>query len=153
MVNSDDILEIWKVVRYNYLKCYQYIVLLNNRELLCTCYMLITHGIVCRHFFKIFVKSSKAKFHITLIPNRWYKDEYINSDTIYSAETVISNNDDGMQTNSIFNRKYILNNLSEKHSKRILQNRIKYGALMGKAKKAIQYAIQDGDDELIKLIR
>ncbi|CAG8622524.1 10499_t:CDS:1 [Diversispora eburnea] len=153
IVDPGDILEIWKVVRYNYPKCYQYIVLLNNGEHLCTCYMLITHGIICRHFFKIFVESSKAQFHLMLIPNRWYKDEY-NSDTI--NETVISNNNSNhniTQINSTFVQKYTSDDLSEKHGKQISKDRIKYGVLMGEAKKAIQYAIEDGDNELIRLIK
>ncbi|RHZ78813.1 hypothetical protein Glove_156g71 [Diversispora epigaea] len=107
--------------------------------------MLVTHGIVCRHFFKIFVESSKAQFHLMLIPNRWYKDEY-NSDTI--NEPVISNNISNhniTQINSTFVRKYTSDDLSEKYSK--------YGVLMGEAKKAIQYSIKDGDNELIRLIR
>ncbi|RHZ76962.1 hypothetical protein Glove_187g5 [Diversispora epigaea] len=114
IIDLGDILEICKIVRYNYPKCYQYIVLLNNGEQLCTCYMLVTHGIVCRHFFKIFVESSKAQFHLMLIPNRWYKDEY-NSDTINEP----------------------------KYSKQISKDRIKYGVLIGEAKKAIQYSIED----------
>jgi len=70
MVNPDDILEIWKISRYNYPKSYQYVILLNTGEYLCTCFMLITHSIVCRHFFKVFVKSPNARFHLTLIPKR-----------------------------------------------------------------------------------
>ena len=57
------------------------------------------------------------------------------------------------QVAPIFIRKYIMNNLSEKHSKQISRNQLKYGVLMGEAKKAIQFAIQDNDDELIQLIK
>ena len=46
-----------------------------------------------------------------------------------------------------------INDLSEKYSKQISRNQLKFGTLMGEAKKAIQFAIQDGDDELIQLIR
>src|SRR5215469_14416551 len=52
-----------------------------------------------------------------------------------------------------FIRKYFMNDLSEKYSKQISRNQLKYGVLMGEAKKAIQFAIQDSDDELIQLIR
>lgn len=149
-VDSNDILEIWKVTRYNYPKCYQYVILLNTGEHLCTCYMLITHGIICRHFFKIFVESSKAYFHLALIPCRWYKDEYIDSTKDYYNETVMGNcyGNDTLE----FNQKYTMKHLKE-HSERISQNQLKYGTLMGEAKKAIQFAIQDNDDELIQFIR
>lgn len=156
IVNSDDILEIWKIYRYNYPKSYQHIILLNTGEYLCTCFMLVTHGIICRHFFKVFVESSKACFHLTLIPRRWYKDEYIISSDICSSEIVMngcnfSKNDS--QITLEFTRKYTINDLSEKYSKQISRNQLKFGTLMGEAKKAIQFAIQDGDDELIQFIR
>ncbi|PKK56467.1 hypothetical protein RhiirC2_799940 [Rhizophagus irregularis] len=54
MVNIDDIIEIWKISRYNYLKTYQFVILL-----------------------------STAHFHLTLIPCHWYKDEYISSSEVY----------------------------------------------------------------------
>jgi hypothetical protein len=91
MVNSDDILEIWKVTRYNYPKCYQHVILLNTGEYLCTCFMLVTHGIICRHFFKVFVEISNAYFHLMLIPKRWFKDEYIISSDICFSEIVKNN--------------------------------------------------------------
>ena len=118
--------------------------------------MLVTHGIICRHFFKVFVESSKACFHLTLIPRRWYKDEYITSSDICSSE-IVMNNCDPSQTNSQitleFTQKYITNDLSEKYFKQISRNQLKFGTLMGEARKAIQFAIQDGDDELIQFIR
>ncbi|CAB4384383.1 unnamed protein product [Rhizophagus irregularis] len=120
MVNSDDILEIWKVSRYNFPKCYQHVILLNTGEYLCTCFMLVTHGIICKHFFKVFVETPKAYFHLVLIPKRWYKDEYITS---------------------------------KSYSRQISQKQLKFGTLMGEAKKAIQFAIQDDDEELIQFIR
>jgi hypothetical protein len=51
-VNIDDITEIWKVFRYNHPNTYQYVILLSTGKHFCTCLMLITHGVVCRHFFK-----------------------------------------------------------------------------------------------------
>ncbi|UZO19543.1 uncharacterized protein OCT59_010828 [Rhizophagus irregularis] len=86
MVNINDIIEIWKISRYNYPKTYQFVILLSTGEHLYTCFILITHGIMCRHFFKVFVESSKARFHLTLIPCRWYKDEYISSSEGYFNE-------------------------------------------------------------------
>jgi hypothetical protein len=156
MVNPDDILEIWKISRYNYPKCYQHVILLNTGEYLCTCFMLVTHGIICRHFFKVFVESSNACFHLMLIPKRWYKDEYITSSDICSSEMIMNNcrNDqNGMQITLEFTQKYTIDDLSEKYSKQISRNQLKFGTLMGEAKKAIQFAIQDDDDELIQFIR
>ena len=156
LVNSDDILEIWKISRYNYPKSYQHVILLSTGEYLCTCFMLVTHGIICRHFFKVFVESSKACFHLMLIPNCWYKDEFMSSSDVYSSEMVKSNCDVSQENTQItleFARKYTRNDLSEQYSKQISRNQLKYGTLMGEAKKAIQFAIQDNDDELIQFIR
>ncbi|CAB5351038.1 unnamed protein product [Rhizophagus irregularis] len=62
------------------------------------------------HFFKVFVESSKAHFHLMLIPNCWYKDEYMSSSDPCSGEVI-------------------------------------------KTKKAIQFAIKDGYDELLQFIK
>ena len=115
--------------------------------------MLITHGIVCRHFFKVFVKSSKMRFYLTLISCHWYKDKYISSSEGCFNELVIKNCNSNHNDTLKFTRKYTVNDLSEKYSKQISQKRLKYGILMGEAKKAIQFAIQDGDDELIQFIK
>ncbi|PKY53355.1 hypothetical protein RhiirA4_471502, partial [Rhizophagus irregularis] len=40
-----------------------------------------------------------------------------------------------------------------KHSKQISRNQLKYGTLLGEAKKAIQFAIKDGYDELLQFIK
>src|SRR5581483_4770413 len=91
-----------------------------------------------------------------LIPIRWYKDEYMYSDDVCYNNEVKSNCDlsqEDAQVAPIFIRKYIMNDLSEKYSKQISRNQLKYGTLMGKTKKAIQFAIQNGDDELIQFIR
>ncbi|PKY34969.1 hypothetical protein RhiirB3_395906 [Rhizophagus irregularis] len=156
MVNSDDILEIWKVSRYNFPKCYQHVILLNTGEYLCTCFMLVTHGIICRHFFKVFVETPKAYFHLVLIPKRWYKDEYITSSDISSSEIIMNscqNDQNNTQITLEFTRKYTVNDLSESYSRQISQKQLKFGTLMGEAKKAIQFAIQDDDEELIQFIR
>ena len=152
-VNTNDIIEIWKISRYNHPKVYQYVIIFSTGEHLCTCFMLITHGIVCRHFFKVFVESSKARFHLTLIPCRWYKDEYISSSKGCFNELIIGNCNSNHDDTLKFIWKYTVNDLSEKYSKQISQKRLKYGILMGEAKKAIQFAIQDGDDELIQFIK
>jgi len=139
-VNIDDIIEIWKISRYNHPTTYQYVILLNTGEHLCTCLMLITHGVVCRHFFKVFVESSKARFHLTLIPCRWYKDEYISSSEDYSNEVVIANSNFNHSDALEFTRKYTINDLSEEYSKQISQKQLRYGILMGEAKK--QFSLQ-----------
>ena len=51
-----------------------------------------------------------------------------------------------------FIQKYTINDFSD-YDRQVLQNQLKYGTLMGEARKAIQFAIQDSDDELIQFIK
>ncbi|POG79059.1 hypothetical protein GLOIN_2v1766138 [Rhizophagus irregularis DAOM 181602=DAOM 197198] len=109
--------------------------------------------LMATHFFKVFVESSKARFHLILIPCRWYKDEYISSSKGYFNEKVIGNRNFNHSSTFKFTRKYTINDLSEEYSKQIMRKQLKYGILMGEAKKAIQFAICDDDEELIKPIK
>jgi hypothetical protein len=107
-------------------------------------------------FFKVFVEIPKAYFHLMLIPKRWYKDEYITLSNIYSSEIVMNscqNDQNDMQITLEFTRKYTVNDLTESYFKQLSQIQLKFGTLMGEAKKAIQFAIQDNDEELIQFIR
>ncbi|CAG8801253.1 30923_t:CDS:2 [Gigaspora margarita] len=70
-------------------------------------------------------------FHLKLIPNHWYKDKYIDSDKNYSNEIVASNS-----------------SYSDTPA-----NKLKYGILMGEAKQAIQYALENRNDELIQFVK
>src|SRR4051812_31797800 len=78
------------------------------------------------------------------------------SSDIYSSEIVKNdcrNDQDNAQTTLEFTRKYTINNLSENYSRQISQKQLKFGTLMGEARKAIQFAIQDDNDKLIQLIK
>ena len=44
-------------------------------------------------------------------------------------------------------------NSQTNESQEKVRNQLKYGALMGEAKSSIQYSLQDGDDELLHLIK
>ncbi len=112
--------------------------------------MLVTYGIICRHFFKVFVESFKACFHLKLISHRWYKDEYISSSEGDFNEMIIGNPNSNHTLE--FTQKYTINDFSD-YDRQVSQNQLKYGTLMGETKKAIQFAIRDGDDELIQFIR
>src|SRR5437763_14185640 len=36
-----------------------------------------TKGIICRHFWHVMLYSNEAKFHISIIPIRWYRDDIL----------------------------------------------------------------------------
>ena len=63
--------ELWQISSNNR-KSKHFIVLYDNSMHLCTCLILINRGLVCRHFFVTMLVSPVAKFHIGLVPQRWY---------------------------------------------------------------------------------
>ncbi|RGB31244.1 hypothetical protein C1646_671052 [Rhizophagus diaphanus] len=79
--NIDDIYEIWKVK--SLLACsstfYQYVVILKNGWHTCTYLLLTNSEVICRYYFKVMIESNFVKFHINMIPKRWYK-EHLQSD-------------------------------------------------------------------------
>ncbi|CAG8828698.1 3784_t:CDS:1, partial [Gigaspora rosea] len=68
----NDIVEIWEIVCHRCTKK-NHIVLFNDHSHLCTCLGLVRCGIVYQNFFRLLENSLYAKFHIMLIPRRWYK--------------------------------------------------------------------------------
>ncbi|RHZ52802.1 hypothetical protein Glove_457g22 [Diversispora epigaea] len=71
-VNKEQITSMWAVSVGNKLIEKHFIILLSNNSHHCSCLSLINRGIVCRHYFQIMFRSPIAKFHIRLIPSRWY---------------------------------------------------------------------------------
>src|SRR5579859_1570564 len=70
----DNIKEIWEVKVGNSLKGKHHVVLLKNGAHLCSCLTIIRKGIVCRHYFQVMLCTQEARFHIRLIPSRWYQE-------------------------------------------------------------------------------
>ncbi|PKY63318.1 hypothetical protein RhiirA4_491811, partial [Rhizophagus irregularis] len=72
------IVETWKICRVGGLSHKDnLVVLFDDGTHLCTCVETITKGIVCRHFWRVMLYSNMAKFHISIIPIRLYKDEIL----------------------------------------------------------------------------
>ena len=71
-VKKEQITSMWAVSVGN--KCVEkhFVILLTNNSHYCSCLSLINRGIVCRHYFQIMLRSPMAKFHLRLIPSRWY---------------------------------------------------------------------------------
>jgi hypothetical protein len=73
--DHDNIKEIWAVKVGNSLIAKHHIILLKNDAHICSCLMIIRKGIVCRHYFQVMLNTWKARFHIRLIPSRWYQKD------------------------------------------------------------------------------
>jgi hypothetical protein len=92
-VNNENILEVWRV---NYLTHSsnskpQFVILLLDHGHVCTCLLILNRGLVCRHFFQVMIRSTKAQFSISLIKRRWFKLENqissLNDDELNNFET------------------------------------------------------------------
>jgi hypothetical protein len=83
----DNIKEIWAVKVGNSLTAKHHVVLLKNNAHICSCLMIIRKGIVCRHYFQIMLNTCEARFHIRLIPFRWYqKDKDASCESFIAAD-------------------------------------------------------------------
>ena len=71
---SNNIKEIWAIEVGNSLKAKHHVILLKNDAHICSCLMVIRKGIVCRHYLRVMLNTCEARFHIRLIPSRWYQN-------------------------------------------------------------------------------
>ena len=128
---------------------YQHIIILNDGTHLCTCLLLVSRGIVCRHYFKLMVENPNALFHVMLMPTRWFKDDSWKNLDIISKEPFIGvsfqTHQDDNNTQNIFPKHY--NNIQEAEIRHHVQKKMEYGRLMGNFKKALNYSMEDDDQK------
>lgn len=76
--DSSLIIEIWQIKPELSPKKSHCVILLMDGRYFCTCNLLISFGIPCRHFYKVLRKNSQAKFHVKLINQCWYQNTKFN---------------------------------------------------------------------------
>ena len=140
----DNVKEIWEIKVGNSLKAKHYVVLLKNEAHLCSCLMTIRRGIVCRHYFQIMLSTNEAKFHIRLIPSRWYQE---GKDPLYESFIVADKFSDTITTTDNVVKNYLCPIDKEKEDflkerMNLLDKKLMYGNLHGTYKKALQKALQ-----------
>jgi hypothetical protein len=64
----------------------QHVIIIDDGSFVCTCLLLVNNGIVCRHFFHLMTVEKTAKYHIHLIPRRWYKEEIQSNPSIVTSK-------------------------------------------------------------------
>ena len=106
------LLVFWKFGKLN---IWQQIPLCHDYSHVCTCLLLISEGLVCRHFFQVMLRTQNAKFAITLIKNRWYKKDINaqNINTIYDSLGIYSQGINATTENSVLNSMYEIRNLRQ----------------------------------------
>jgi hypothetical protein len=74
MLTRDNVEAVYRV-EYNKKKHQQLLFLLKDRGFFCSCLRLQSTGVVCCHFFAVMrIHSSPLRYHISLIPRRWFKE-------------------------------------------------------------------------------
>ena len=95
---SNNIKEIWAIEVGNSLKAKHHVILLKNDAHICSCLMVIRKGIVCRHYLRVMLNTCEARFHIRLIPSRWYQKD---KDASHEPFVVADKFHDNISTNAI----------------------------------------------------
>jgi hypothetical protein len=54
----------------------RYVLLMKDGGYLCSCMTLQHVGIVCRHYFRLITRVPKCRYHISLIPRRWFHEQH-----------------------------------------------------------------------------
>jgi hypothetical protein len=134
-------------------KSYQHIIILHDETHLCICLLLVSHGIICRHYFKLMIENSNALFYILLMPTRWLQDNAWNQvDSIYSEPFIgtSSKNLKIIQDDNVNPKIYLpkhYNSIQEVEICRYTQKKMDYGRMMGHFKQALNYSLDDNNQE------
>ncbi|PKB98000.1 hypothetical protein RhiirA5_384264 [Rhizophagus irregularis] len=142
----DNIKETWEIKVGNSLKSKHYIILLKNEAHLCSCLMIIRKGIVCRHYFQVMLNTQEAKFHVRLIPSRWYQENKDASNEPFIVANKFNSPSTTIESGVVVNNYLCAIDKKKQDSleqrMNILDKKIMYGNLHGTYKKALQKALQ-----------
>jgi len=80
-----------------------YVALLQDQSHVCTCLLLFSEGLICRHFFQIMLQTQHAKFSIKLIMSRWYKKDMDlhNVNTVFDSSGIFNYADTQFNSNQL----------------------------------------------------
>jgi len=119
----------------------------------------ITKGIICRHFWRVMLYSSVARFHISIIPIRWYKDEILikldnaleNSPILIAIESSAEISTPNFTLQSL---RHFQGSCYKENVQQIIPKRNQFGVAFSTAKTAINIALETGsDNELVRLLK
>ncbi|CAG8826823.1 18732_t:CDS:2, partial [Gigaspora margarita] len=159
--NMFDIIEIWRIHRIGGISHkYNLVVLLSDGTHICTCLETITKGIICHHFWRVMLYSSFTKFHISIIPIRWHKDdiltkldESLNNSPVLTA--LESSSEHTIQENVTFQSLQNFQNTDyQSNIQHAIPQRNRFGVAFSIAKIAINIVLETkSDNELIQLLK
>ena len=139
------------------------VVLFNDGTHICTCMESITKGIICQHFWRVMLYSSSARFHISIIPIRWYKDEILMKlDDILNDLPVLTALESFTETGTtswtidftLQSLRQLQGSCHKENAQKIIPQRNRFGVAFSTAKTAINIALEtESDNELVKLLK
>src|SRR3984957_15199758 len=142
----NNIKEIWAVKVGNSQMAKHYVILLKNNSHICSCLTSIRKGIICRHYFQVMLNTCEARFHIRLIPSRWYQED---KDASYEQFIIADKFRDSVFINAMqgIDVGYLCVIDKEKEDflnqrMNIFDEKLMYGTLHGTYKKALRKALQ-----------
>ncbi|PKC53438.1 hypothetical protein RhiirA1_404320, partial [Rhizophagus irregularis] len=158
------IVETWKICRVGGLSHKDnLVVLFDDGTHLCTCVETITKGIVCQHFWRVMLYSNMAKFHISIIPIRLYKDEILikldealeKSPVLTAIELPTNNTTLPHEVNfTLQGLRHIQQSGYKENVQQIVPQRNRFGVAFSTAKIAINVALETkSDNELVQLLK
>jgi len=160
-LSPNDITKIYKVKRRN-CSHNNFVILLADRSHLCTCMLLISTGLICRHFWHVLAIDDAAFFHVTLIPRRWYKTEKMQDldldEKPYMTSTgPIQSNEDNLPCPKLFPMHQVTrirgDDVLGPEVRREVKKRRDYGEAFNLARKAVRSAVETGGESLRRLKR
>jgi hypothetical protein len=163
-MDSINIIEVWKIRRVGGISCKEnLVVFFNDGTHICTCMESITKGIICRHFWRVMLYSSVARFHISIIPIRWYKDEILmklddtldNSPVLTALESSTEVDRASWTVDFTLQRlRQLQGSCHKENAQQIIPQRNRFGIAFSTAKTAINIALETrSDTELVKLLK
>lgn len=163
-MDISSIIEVWRIQRIGGIsRKNNLIVLFADGTHICTCMETITKGIICRHFWRVMLYSSVARFHISIIPIRWYKDDILmklndvldNSPVLTAIKP--STEASTMQLTVDFtlqSLRHLQGSCHKENIQQIIPQRNRFGVAFSTAKTAINIALETrSDSELVKLLK
>ena len=154
-VNKDQITSMWAVTVENKLVEKHFVILLSNGAHHCSCLSLINRGIICRHYFQIMLRSPMAKFHLRLIPSRWY---YKNKDpskepflvaSKFEAEDIPTIPQDNIPFLTAINQTTLQDSITQHERLTDIQL---YGKIAGLTHKVTMKAVRKRDMRIVDLL-
>lgn len=143
----------------------QHVILLKDGSFICTCLLLQNNGIVCRHYFHLMQVDSRFKYHVKLIPRRWYKEHLQDSQDLEDSfgpflcamtqkskisEDEISSAPGSMFMSDIFKIFPLPTSLSRDDQSQLSKKR-RHGEISGRMKDII--AVVDSNPEMFDLVK